>query len=77
MRGDRVFSSSMNTALPRLLTCCVAFLLIISTNAATHTLGIKGTRFFLNEQPFPYTAISFFNAIYNPALNKSPEDRTK
>jgi hypothetical protein len=46
-----------------------------SAVAAKHTLEITGTRFLLNEQPFPYTAISFFNAIYNPNFNKSSEDR--
>lgn len=55
----------------------VAWLLVVATTgaAAQHTLSISGTRFLLNEQPFPYTAISFFNAIYNPAFNKSAEER--
>lgn len=31
----------------------------------------------LNEQPFPYTGVSFFNAIYNPTFNKSSEERCR
>ena len=45
--------------------------------AAKHTLTISGTRFQLNAEPFPYTAISFFNAIHNPTFNKSPEERKR
>src|SRR3954469_17835832 len=40
-----------------------------------HSLSISGTRFLLDGKPFPYTGISFFNAIYNPAFNKSSEAR--
>ena len=43
--------------------------------AAAAEIGVSGTRFLLDGKPFPYTGISFFNAIYNPAFNKSPEDR--
>jgi hypothetical protein len=38
-------------------------------------LSISGTRFQLDGKPFPYTGVSFFNAIYNPNFNKSPEER--
>jgi len=34
-------------------------------------LTISGTRFNLDGKPFPYTGVSFFNAIYNPTFNKS------
>lgn len=37
--------------------------------------GISGTHFLLDGKPFPYTGISFFNAIHNPAFNKSSHDR--
>jgi hypothetical protein len=38
-------------------------------------LGIHGTRFVLDGGPFPYTGVSFFNALYNPSFNASPEAR--
>jgi hypothetical protein len=40
-----------------------------------HELSVKGTGFELNDQPFEYTGISFFNAIYNPEFNQSSEKR--
>lgn len=43
--------------------------------AQKHEIGIQGTRFTLNGQPFPFTGVSFFNAIYNPTFNKSSADR--
>ncbi len=58
-----------------LRTMFVATLVVSSAFGAKHTLSISGTRFQLNEQPFPYTGISFFNAIYNPTFNQSPEER--
>ncbi|MEY4484016.1 MAG: hypothetical protein RL693_1468, partial [Verrucomicrobiota bacterium] len=42
---------------------------------ASHLLAVEGTRFTLNEKPFAYTGLSFFNAIYNPAFNASTEAR--
>src|SRR4051795_9166068 len=41
----------------------------------THVVGIDGTRITLDGAPFPFTGLSFFNAIYNPTFNKSREDR--
>ena len=38
-------------------------------------ITVDGTGFRLDGQPFPYTGVSFFNAIYNPAFNKSRPDR--
>ena len=38
-------------------------------------ITVSGTRFLLNGKQFPFTGVSFFNAIYNPAFNKSSEDR--
>jgi hypothetical protein len=40
-----------------------------------HELSISGTSFYLNGKLFPYNGISFFNAIYNPAFNKSSQER--
>ncbi len=47
------------------------------TNAivASHRLAVAGTHFTLDEKPFPYTGLSFFNAIYNPTFNASSEAR--
>lgn len=43
----------------------------------TPELTISGTRFLLDRKPFPYTAVSFFNAIYNPTFNQSGEERVR
>ncbi len=34
-------------------------------------LSIVGTRFLLDGRPFPYTGVSFFNAIYNQPFHQS------
>jgi hypothetical protein len=54
------------------------FLLVFAavSLASAHELTVSGTRFLMDGKPFPYTGISFFNAIYNPAFNKSSSDRT-
>lgn len=38
-------------------------------------ISIKGTKFELNEKPFEFTGISFFNALYNPEFNRNSEAR--
>lgn len=43
--------------------------------SAQHTLGIQGTHFTMDEGPFDYTGLSFFNALYNPAFNKNNQSR--
>lgn len=40
-----------------------------------HALKIKDLGFTLDEKPFHYTGISFFNAIYNPTFNKNDHSR--
>jgi hypothetical protein len=53
-------------------------LLMAGTNAFSQSksvLEIKGTRFYMNGEPFQFTGISFFNAIYNEEFNKSTETR--
>jgi len=40
-----------------------------------HEIAISGTCFLLDGASFPYTGISFYNAIYNPTFNKSSQDR--
>ncbi len=43
--------------------------------SARHELTVSGTRFALDGEPFPFTGVSFFNAIYNPAFNKDSTTR--
>lgn len=38
-------------------------------------ITVKGTRFELDGRPFPYTGVSFFNAIYNRTFNQSAAAR--
>jgi hypothetical protein len=56
------------------------FLLLITIacsqgNSQTSILGTEGTRFSLNGKPFPYTGMSFFNAIYNPEFGQDSAKR--
>jgi hypothetical protein len=55
------------------------FLLLLASvlPAGAHELSISGTRFLLDGKPFPYTGLSFFNAIYNPNFNGASEDRVR
>jgi SAM-dependent methyltransferase len=39
------------------------------------TLSVRGTGFEMNQKPFEFTGVSFFNAIYNPEFNRSSEVR--
>lgn len=43
--------------------------------AASPVLTVQGTRFRMDGQPFPFTGISFFNAVFNPAFNASSAAR--
>lgn len=58
-----------------LITLLCAASLPRANAAVGHELSVSGTRFLLDGQPFPYTGISFFNAIYNPAFNRTAEAR--
>jgi hypothetical protein len=42
-----------------------------ATQGVRHEIAVAGTAFLLDGKPFFYTGISFFNALYNPAFNKS------
>jgi hypothetical protein len=42
---------------------------------ARHALTVDGTQFQLNGELFPYTGVSFFNAIYNPTFNQNTATR--
>jgi hypothetical protein len=46
-----------------------------TVHAVTNVLSIQGTRLLLNEEPFPYQGLSFFNAIYSPAFNRNADHR--
>jgi hypothetical protein len=60
------------------LALTLALLLPVSAAAQSrHEVTVSGTTFQLNGKHFPWTGISFFNAIYNPAFNKSSEERVK
>ncbi len=48
----------------------------VSTLTA-HEVTTSGIRFLLDGRPFPYTGISFFNAIYNANFNRSSEYRSR
>ena len=50
------------------------FLLAISANGQSK-LSVEGTRFLLDDQPFPFTGVSFFNAIYNSEFGKDRDKR--
>lgn len=57
----------------------LALILMLILNHAKaqgkNRLAIRGTSFELNEKPFEYTGVSFFNAIYNPDFNKDSQGR--
>ncbi|MCX8157912.1 MAG: hypothetical protein N3J91_15980 [Verrucomicrobiae bacterium] len=42
---------------------------------STMELSVSGTRFRLDGRPFPFTGVSFFNALYNPAFNRDSASR--
>jgi hypothetical protein len=43
----------------------------------TKVLSIAGTRLLLDGQPFSFQGLSFFNALFNPILNRSAEERLR
>src|SRR3712207_3922310 len=63
----------------RLLLTLILCLSAVSHVAAqtTNEINVSGTTFLLNGTPFPYTGVSFFNAIYNPNFNRSAEELLK
>ena len=40
-----------------------------------HEIGVSGIQFTLDGKAFPYTGLSFFNALYNPSFNASHQSR--
>src|SRR6188472_1550142 len=63
------------TAMKILLVAVACLCALRAAVAPAAELSISGTRFQLDGKPFPYTGVSFFNAIYNPSFNKSSEAR--
>ncbi len=61
----------------RLVLLLAAVMILPAEGESGHEITVSGTAFLLDGKPFPFTGISFFNAIYNPAFNKSPEERRK
>jgi hypothetical protein len=55
--------------------CAVQHAVYHETMQSKHELTIQGTRFLLNGSPFPFTGLSFFNAIYNPEFNRDQDTR--
>ena len=58
-------------------TICVIGMLLLgwAGESSGAELSVSGTRFLLSGRPFPYTGVSFFNAIYNTSFNASTEAR--
>jgi hypothetical protein len=56
-------------------TFAVPLLFLSAASAAE--LTVSGNTFQLDGKPFPYTGISFFNAIYNPTFNRDSDERTR
>ena len=62
---------------PAIITLFIIAATFPSVRAQTsHVLGIEGTAFTMDGQPFYYTGVSFFNAIYNPTLNATDASRS-
>jgi len=53
----------------------VLTLLALLPLLAGPTLSVRGRCFYLDGRPFPYTGLSFLNALFNPAFQASPEAR--
>lgn len=49
----------------------------LTSYAQSRELSVRETRFYLDGKPFPFTGISFFNALYNPTFNKNSTERKK
>ncbi|HEV7350835.1 hypothetical protein [Telluribacter sp.] len=59
-------------------TFLVVFLFILPVQAqSVGELTVQGTEIWKDGKPFPFTGISFFNAIYNPTFNKDRVERKK
>jgi hypothetical protein len=50
-------------------------LVCVSGAAAGAELSVSGTRFLLGGKPFPWTGVSFFNAVHNQEFNRNSNVR--
>lgn len=50
-------------------------LLLMPALAAGQVITVSGTRFQMDGEPFHYTGVSFFNALFNPEFNKDASTR--
>lgn len=60
---------------PSVVLLLLLFMPGLRAATPAHVLTVQGTRFLMDGEPFPYTGISFFNAVYNPAFNRSATER--
>lgn len=51
--------------------------LVAAITLPSAEISVSGSRFLIDGKPFPFTGVSFFNAVYNPVFNKSSADRTQ
>ena len=49
----------------------------MESGAPTRVLSTQGTRLWLDDRPFLWQGLSFFNSLYNPAFNRSGEARLR
>ena len=73
-------ASTSNKPSPRaVFLLAVALFAVQAARAADgnrdHEISVSGRQFLLDGAPFPYTGVSFFNAIYNPAFNRDSSAR--
>ncbi len=61
----------------RILVLLGALAGVAASQPATSALTIRGTRFYLDQKPFHFQGVSFFNALYNKGFNRSAESREK
>jgi hypothetical protein len=61
--------------IPRLILALLAAVAAAGGAAAPQELTVVGTGFALDGRPFPFTGLSFFNAIYNPSFNRDSATR--
>jgi hypothetical protein len=57
--------------------CLLGLLSSAEAAPVQHVLTVEGTRFLMDGQPFPFTGYTFFNAVYNPAFNRSSAERRR
>ena len=57
------------------IICLLTLLPLVTSGQSKNTIAVKDLGFTLNEKPFHYTGISFFNALYNPTFNESDASR--